>query len=209
MYLDSHSNSTMVFDPRPAPLHPDLIEKVDWTPFYGDMKEEIPPGAPEPRGNPVVLTTFVDSDHAGNVVARRSHTGFITYINCAPIVYHSKRQNAVESSSFGSEFIAMRTATENNRALRYKLRMFGIPIDGPTVFSGDNDSVVKSGMIPERKLNKKHNQICFHAMREAAAMGEITLRKEPTETNIADLFTKILDTPKRRKHLKNIFHKGA
>ena len=36
----------------------------------------------------------------------------------------------VKSSSFGSEFVVLRIATELNEALRYKLRTFGVPIDG-------------------------------------------------------------------------------
>ena len=45
-------------------------------------------------------------------------------------------QNTVESPSFGSKFIALRIATKMIEVLRYKLRMFRVPIDGPSdVFS--------------------------------------------------------------------------
>jgi hypothetical protein len=56
----------------------------------------------------------------------------------------------------------MRLATERIKALRYKLRMFGIPIEGPTNILGDNESVVNSTLKVEARLNKKHNAICFH-----------------------------------------------
>ena len=36
--------------------------------------------------------------------------------------------------SFGSEFIAMKQCCEYIRGLRYKLRMMGIPVEGPTYF---------------------------------------------------------------------------
>ena len=91
------------------------------------------------------------------------------------------------------EFVAMRTAVEANRALRYKLRCFGIPIAGPTVLCGGKDAAIKSCCKVDARLNKKHNQNCFHAVREAAAMGEIVAVKEGTETNLADPFTKTLD----------------
>ena len=86
----------------------------------------------------------------------------------------------------------MRTAVEANRALRYKLRCFGIPIAGPTVLCGDNDAAIKSCCKVDARLNKKHNQICFHAVRESAAMGEIVAVKEGTDTNLADPVTKPL-----------------
>ncbi len=50
----------------------------------------------------------------------------------APIYYTSKKQEtSVETTSFGSEFIAMKTCCEYVRGLRYKLRMMGIPVDFP------------------------------------------------------------------------------
>eukprot|EP00978_Attheya_sp_CCMP212_P010154 scaffold24349_cov63-Attheya_sp.AAC.1 len=52
----------------------------------------------------------------------------------------NEKQNTVESSTFGSEFVAMKTAAEQNMALRYKLRMFGIPIDGPANVFCDNEA---------------------------------------------------------------------
>jgi hypothetical protein len=56
------------------------------------------------------------------------------------VIWYSKRQNTVESSSFGSEFIALRIAKELIVALRYKLRMFGVPVHGPAnVFCDNND----------------------------------------------------------------------
>ena len=119
---------------------------------------------PKTLGNPVIMTCFVDANHAGDKVTRRSQTGFIIYLNNSPIVWFSKKQNTCESSTFGSEFMAMRIAVERIKALRFKLRMFGIPIDGPTNVLGDNESVVNSASKVEARLNKKHNAICFHTV---------------------------------------------
>ena len=136
---------------------------------------------------------FVDADHAGDVVSRRSHTGIIIFVNRAPIIWYSKRQNTVETSTFGSEFIALRIATELIEGLRYKLRMLGVPLDGPTNVFGDNQLDIKNATIPESPLKKKHVTICYHRVREACAAGVIRIAKESTETNLADLLTKNLD----------------
>jgi hypothetical protein len=56
------------------------------------------------------MTVFVDANHAGNVVTRRSHTGILLYLESTPIMWQSHRQNTVETSTFGSEFVALRTA---------------------------------------------------------------------------------------------------
>ena len=97
-----------------------------------DARDELPPHMPEPRGRQVTTTAYVDSSHAANRKTRRSHSGFILFVNRTSISWHSKGQKTVESSTFSSEFIAMKTCVEAITALRYKLRMFGVPIDEPT-----------------------------------------------------------------------------
>ena len=116
----------------------------------------------------------------------------LIFINRAPIVFFSKKQATVEVSTFGSEFIASRIAIEMIESLRYKLRMFGVPLNGPTNMFMDNEAVYKSASIPESTLKKKHLSIAYHRCREAVAAGTIRIAKEGTETNLADLFTKFL-----------------
>ena len=191
-YLKTHSKRRLFFDPR----HPDIDERAfssyDWYDFYRDAKEQVPIDMPPPRGHAVSSHCFVDADHASNTVTRRSQTGIFMFLNRAPIVWYSKRQNTVEASTFGSEFIAMRTSVEHIEALRYKLRMFGIPIEGPTNVFCDNEAVFKNTTIPESILKKKHNSICYHRCREAVAASVMKVAKEGTLTNITDLFTKPL-----------------
>ena len=55
---------------------------------------------------------YVDSDHAGDCVTRQSRTGFIVYLQNAIIQAYSKKQPGIETSSFGSEFMAMKLGTE-------------------------------------------------------------------------------------------------
>jgi hypothetical protein len=184
------------------PKCPEVDERIfhphaDWKEFYGDVEEEVPPNMPEPRGHSVTTSAFVDANHAGNVVTRRSHTGIFLFVQNAPITWFSKRQNTVEAATFGSEFVALRICKEMIVALRYKLRMFGVPIDGPTNVFCDNRGVVRNASIPESTLMKKHNAINYHAVREAAAAGILRVGKEDGETNLADLLTKVLSGEKR------------
>ena len=100
-----------------------------------------------------------------------SHTGCIIFLNSAPILWYTKRQATIESSTFGSEAVALRTLLGLVKDLRYKLRMLGVPLVGPAVVFGDNKSVINGASIPEAKLSKKHLGICYHAIREASAAG--------------------------------------
>ncbi len=205
-YLDSHSRSKMVFDDTIPQWDESRFTKCDWGDLYKDSREAKPPNMPEPRGREVEITCFVDADHAGDKVTRKSQTGILTFINSAPIQWYSKRQNCVETSTFGSEFIAMKTAVEQIEALRYKLRMFGIPIAGPANVFCDNDSVVVNCTKPESTIKKKHNAIAYHKVREAVVIGIIRVAWEASSTNLADILTKPLAAPALQRLCAYIFH---
>jgi len=205
-YLKKHERCTMVFDDAMLTYTPDDFPVFDWTDFYGDVSEAIPTNAPAPRGNPVQINAFVDANHAGNQVTRRSHTGILIYANSAPIIWYSKAQATVETSTFGSEFVALRIATELIEALRYKLRMFGVPLDGPANVMCDNKSVVNNSTLPSSTLKKKHNARCYHRMREAVAAKVIRIAHIPTGQNLADMLTKPLGGCKLHEFCKKILY---
>ena len=111
---------------------------------------------PNPRGKITTTHCFVDANYAADKVTRCSHTGILIFCNRAPILWFSKRQSSVESSTFGSEFTSLKNAVELVTEIRYKLRMFGVPVDGPTDMFCDNKSVYKSSSMPESVLRKNH-----------------------------------------------------
>ena len=114
----------------------------DWKDLYGDVEEELPPKMPDPCGNVVSISAFVDAKHAGNVFTCSSHSGIIIFVKNAPIIWFSKRQNTVEAATFGRDFVALRICKELIVALHYKLCMFGVPFDGPADVFCDNLGVV-------------------------------------------------------------------
>jgi hypothetical protein len=118
-YLKAHGRSKVVFDYTSPNTDESRFITADWRTYYPDAAEAIPTNAPERRGNPIDMTCYVDADHAGCRVTRRSHTGILIFMQKAPIIWYSKRQNTVEASTFGSEFIAMKTAIEQVEAMRY------------------------------------------------------------------------------------------
>ena len=147
-YLKQKPKRKLGFDPTEPNISEKMFKDYDWGDFYKDAKEAISPDAPEPRGHSVSTHCFVDADHAGNKVTRRSQTGILIFINRAPITFFSKKQNTVEVSTFGSEYIASRIAVEMIESLRYKLRMFGVPLPDPTNLFMDNEAVYKSTSVP-------------------------------------------------------------
>jgi hypothetical protein len=187
-YLKKNPRSKLVFDPSPMDWDPH--PEHDWSDFYKPQSELVPEDAPPPRGKALQTTCFVDSDHAGDLVTRRSRTGVLVFCGKAPIVFYSKKQGSIETSSFGSELSAAKTATEIVEGLRYKLRMMGVPLDGPTHMKVDNMSVVHNCSKPESQLKKKSNSIAYHYVRERCAGGALSVSYIPTQDNLADMLTK-------------------
>ena len=198
-YLKQHNHSSLVFDPTTPFFDESRFPQCDWQEYYPDAKEPTPPRAPELRGEVMTMTCFVDADHAGCQETRRSHTGIVIFLQKAPIIWYSKRQNTVESSTFGSEYVALKTAIEQIEALRYKCRMMGIELDGPTNVFCDNESVFKNSTRPDSTLKKKHNSIAYHRAREAVAAGTIRIAWEDGRFNLADVLTKLLPGPRLRE----------
>jgi hypothetical protein len=86
------------------------------------MMEYVPSSAPTPRGKPMHKTALVDAEHAGDIVTRCKGTGVPIYLNKSHILWYSTNQNIVDTSIFGSLFIALKTGIDYFKGLRYKLR---------------------------------------------------------------------------------------
>ena len=114
------------------------------------------------------MTALVDASHAANKKTRHSHTGFVIFINCAPIIWYSKRQATVVSSTYlFVVYIAMKTCAEAIKSLRYKLCMFVVPLElgEPTQVFCDNESIVNNSTKVDSRLNKKHSSVAYHYIR--------------------------------------------
>jgi len=63
-YLKHHKRSQIIFDDN-VPVLANAFKVCDWTEYYPDAAEVIPPNAPELWGKPMVMTCYVDAGHAG------------------------------------------------------------------------------------------------------------------------------------------------
>ena len=111
-YWKKNHDSELVFDPSDQEIDMSLFLERDWSVSeFGHVHvKKLPPNAPEAsRGLGFTMLAYhvLDADHATDSVTRRSRTGFFVYLNNTPIYWLGKKQNSVETSSFGSEFCAM------------------------------------------------------------------------------------------------------
>jgi hypothetical protein len=193
-YLARFSKGMIPIDVSPAPIRKEAIitKGQNWIEFYPDAEEDIPYDILEARGEEAMLTVYVDADHARDKVTRRSVTGIILLLNNTPLVWISKRQKTVETSTYGSEMVAARIAVDLIIEMRYKLRMLGVKLESQTIMVGDNMSVVLNTTIPSSSLKKKHLSCAYHRVRESVAGGFVLYGHIPSHRNLADIGTKPL-----------------
>ena len=144
------------------------------------------------------MRVYVYSDHAGDTATRRSKTDFVILLNVAPIYWKSKKQNSGETCAFGSEFCAMKQATEYVKVFPYKLRMMVIPVEDPTFIYGDNQSVLANTTMPKSMLKKKTQSIAYQFGVEGFARDEWRNAYISTHENVAKMLTKPLPSGKKR-----------
>ena len=195
-YVKKFSKAKLIIDPSLPPHEQYPYDDLNnWHDLYPDSVMEILYDAPKPKGPPVRVTIWVDADHARDKLTCRSVTGILVMINHTVARTFSKHQTTVELSTYGSELVAARIATDMAVELTYNLQMIGVPLDGSILMLGDNKSVVINTTIPSSVLKKKHNAIAYHRVCEAIAARIVRFCHIDTQVNIADVLTKPLVGP--------------
>lgn len=190
-YLCKFSHSVLEFKTGIPDYSEYPDEGYEWmNSVYGCVKELIPKDAPKALGKPVLTTTYVDANLHHCLLTGRSVTGILHLVNQTPIDWYSKKQATVETATYGSEFVAARTATDQVIDLRLTLRYLGVPVMEQSFMFGDNKSVVDSASIPQAKLHKRHNALSFHRVREAIASKMLRFIHLPGTSNPADILSK-------------------
>jgi hypothetical protein len=157
---------------------------------YGNVQELLPRDAPKPLGKTVTTITYTDADLYHNILTGRSVTGILHMCNHTLIDWYSKRQATVETATFGSEFTAARIAVDQIIDLSTTLQYLGVPVQHKSYMFGDNQAVVMNSSIPHSSLNKRHNALLYHQVREMIAAKILGYYCVDGKMNPADIVSK-------------------
>jgi hypothetical protein len=174
------------------PVFDDLPEQpFNWChSIYGNVTELTSKGAPRPLGKSVTTTTYTDANLYHDMLTGRSVTGILHLSNQTSIDWYSKRQATVETATFGSEFTVARIAVDQIIDLRTTLRYLVVPLNEKSYMFGDNQSVVTNSTIPHSSLNKWHNALAYHQVREMIAANILGYYGIDGKINPADVVSK-------------------
>ena len=210
-YLKNYPNKRIVVDSwDPIFTRGDLS---CYSKLVEDFKEEYPKAIdgidnylPPPLVDKLAITVFVDSDHAHDKLTRQSITGLIMIVGRTAVFYYSKLQGAVQTSTYSTEFIAMRHAVEEVVALRYMFRYLGVNVGTASSVYGENLGVIHNATIRDILLKKKHVAISYHKVCEAVAACIIFPIKISSADNFADCLTKSFPIADHNRLINGIFY---
>ena len=120
-YLQAYPKISIQYNAQMPDFSMYKKQTYDWFWSYPEAEEALPHNMPKPRGQPVKFWGYFDASHASCLKTRQSITGILLFINSCPIHWYCKRQNTVETLTYGSEFIAGRIAVESIINFRYRL----------------------------------------------------------------------------------------
>ena len=171
-------------------------QDFNWTySVYGNIHEILPDDIREPLGEVVTTTTTMDANLNHCLATGNSLTGCLHFVNKTPVDWYSKKQATVETATYGSEFVAAKTTTEQIMDIRQTLRYLGAPIGTKSFLFGDNRSVVTSATLPHSTLTKRHNILAFHRVREAIAAKLMGFYWIQSAYNLCNMLSKHWDHP--------------
>ena len=127
--MKHHQKFRIVFNNNPPNYDDVEFVEHDWSEQYPDIPDDMPDDVPEALAGYARITVYVDASHACDLITRRSVTGILLIVNLTPAKWYSKRQNTVETSTYGSELVAARIAIEMIIEYYYNLQIMGFCID--------------------------------------------------------------------------------
>ena len=139
------------------------------------------------------IMCFSDSDWAGCPDTRRSTIGYTIVVCGGPISWKSSLHKTLAHSSCEAEYIAL---SEIGREIIWLCNFFdeiGVKYHRPQIFC-DSASAIKWSEDPIQHQRTKHVEIDYYYIRDIIAKEKVDLFKIDTESNLADIFTKNVDT---------------
>ena len=160
--------------------------------MYGDAPVDWPPQTLKPRCQGFIVSTYVNSDHAGETITSRPITGFFIYCNNALVYWMSKKQESIEISSLGSEFFSHESLHLIHSRTKIQAPDDGDPIRLPCIH------IWIQPIFISQYNHAPLDYITYHFIREANDCNKWRATYINTNYNQSDLLTKPLPHGEKR-----------
>ncbi|GJU43462.1 copia protein [Tanacetum coccineum] len=144
-----------------------------------------------PKGTGIETVVYVDSDHAGDYVDRKSTSGICTFVGCCLTSWFSKKQTALAISTTEAEYVSAEKACQQALWMKQALIDYDVQLDDVPIMC-DNKGAIDLSKNPVQHSRTKHIKIRHHFLRDNVQKGHISIEKVLSIYNIADILTKPL-----------------
>lgn len=146
------------------------------------------------------IAIWTDASFASGEHQRRSRTGFVMFIGSTPVVWTSKLQHLIATSTAHAELQAVydgcRTASFVNNLLQ---DVFDIQTTPMNLFC-DSSAAIQIARASGTSRQLRHMEVGLYYAKQCVEQGLIDIKYVNTQDQIADIFTKALPRLKFREH---------
>ncbi|GJV20256.1 retrovirus-related pol polyprotein from transposon TNT 1-94 [Tanacetum coccineum] len=184
------------FQEAPKTSHLEAVKRI-----FRYIKGTTHLGLWYPKGTGIETVVYVDSDHAGDYVDRKSTSGICTFVGCCLTSWFSKKQTALAISTTKAEYVSApdtknktptpRKACQQALWMKQALIDYDVRLDDVPIMC-DNKGAIDLSKNPVQHSRTKHIEIRHHFLRDNVQKGHISIEKVPSVDNIADILTKPL-----------------
>ncbi|KAI3510746.1 hypothetical protein L1887_17880 [Cichorium endivia] len=156
-----------------------------------------------PVGDNFRLQEYTDSDHAGCKLDQKSISGGCQFLGGRLVSWSSKKQNCVALSSAEAAYVAASTCCSQVLWMKTQILDYGCIFLHVPIYC-DSKSAMAISHNPIQYSMKKHIDLRYHFIKDQIVQGNIELYFIPTEEQVADVFTKALDSTKFNNFLDKL-----
>ncbi|GJZ56726.1 hypothetical protein Tco_0612220 [Tanacetum coccineum] len=141
-----------------------------------------------PKGTRIETIVYVESNHAGDYVDRKSTSGVYTFMGCWLTSWFSKKQTALVISMIEAEYLSAGKACQQALWMKQDLIDYDIRLDNIPIMC-DNKGAIDLSRNLVQHSRTKHIEFRHHFLRDNVQKGNISIEKVAFEGNIADILT--------------------
>ena len=175
-----------------------LYHTRHWSITYGNKHNKY--------DNNLYIDGWSDSDHAGDIDNRKSHTGWLFMCYFGPISWRSFQQGCVALCTAEAEYLAVSDAAKEARSL-LKLAQEMINTNVTCInINVDNKAAATWCKQPSHASKTKQIDVCYHHVRDEIIKKRIKITQVPSALNLSDILTKALNTQVFGRLCETIFN---
>ena len=141
------------------------------------------------------LIAYADADWAGDIIDRKSVTGYLVTLAGGAVSWKTTRQKTIAHSSTEAEYMSMSDCCRQLSWIRNLMNEIKLKIEA-IALCADNQGAIFLGSHPIQQGRTKHMDIRYHYIRECIDERKVELYYIPTDNQLADIFTKTLPFPR-------------